>query len=267
MPEGDTIAQSAATLAGVLVGRTVTAFRSPVPGVEARAQALGVVGSQVTAVEARGKHLLVRFSGGAVLRTHLQMIGAWHLYRVGSRWRKPARLARVTVEAGDMVAVCFSAPVVELLVAAAAAHAPALQRLGPDLLAADFDAGAALARLRAAADAAIADALLDQTLVAGVGNVYKSEVLFLERVDPFVRVASLNDTTLCRILQTARRELRRNVGAAERRTTPRTRPDALWVYGRAGRPCLRCGTPIRRALQGPHARVTYWCGACQQSRM
>jgi endonuclease-8 len=284
VPEGDTIAQSAATLAGVLVGRTVTGFNSSVRGVEARAASLGMIGSRIEAVEARGKHLLIKVSppslpnplsrtrergsqvgaGGAVLRTHMRMTGSWHLYRQGTRWRKPAGYARVILEAGDVVAVCFSAPEVELLSAGQVNGHAALRRLGPDLLAPAFDEAEALTRLRAAGDAEIADALLDQSIAAGIGNVYKSEVLFLERVNPFVRVAGLDDDTLSRLLRTARRQLRRNVGTSERRTTPGGRWNAVWVYGRAGRPCARCGTPIRRALQGPHARSTYWCPTCQQ---
>ena len=109
----------------------------------------------------------------------------------------------------------------------------------------------------------IADALLDQSIAAGIGNVYKSEVLFLERVSPFARVAALDDDTLARLLRTARRQLRRNVGTSERRTTRGGQRNALWVYDRAGRPCARCGTPIRRVMQGPHARSTYWCPSCQ----
>ena len=263
MPEGDTIAQSARTLASVLVGRTVSGFRSAVAGVEARADALGVVGSQVATVEARGKHLLIRFSSGAVLRTHMRMTGSWHLYRVGSRWQKPEHLARVILEAGDVLAVCFSAPEVELLSAGEAATHAGLGRLGPDLLAPDFDEAEALTRLRAAGERQIADALLDQSIVAGIGNVYKSEVLFIERVSPFSSVASLDDDTLRRLLVTARRQLRRNVGTGQRRTTDGRQAAALWVYEQAGRPCARCGTPIRRVLQGQHARSTYWCPRCQ----
>src|SRR3954465_2319508 len=139
MPEGDTIAQSARTLAGVLVGRTVSGFRSAAPGVEARAQAFGVVGSTVSAVESRGKHLLIRFSSGATLRTHMRMTGSWHLYRVSSRWQKPEYQARGIVEAGDGLAGRFSAPEVELLSTGALATHAGLERLGPDLLAPDFD--------------------------------------------------------------------------------------------------------------------------------
>lgn len=263
MPEGDTIAQSAATLAGVLVGRAVTRFRSPVPGIEGQAAALGVVGSRIEAVEARGKHLLIHFGSGAVLRTHMRMTGAWHLYRLGTCWQKPASFARVILEAGDVVAVCFSAPEVELLAPEQLAGHVGLARLGPDLLAPDFDEAEALARLRAAADVEIADALLDQSTAAGIGNVYKSEILFLERVSPFARVSTLSDETLRRLLQTARRQLRRNVGTGRRRTTSDGQQSALWVYQRAGKPCARCGTTIRRVLRGPHARSTYWCPTCQ----
>jgi endonuclease-8 len=152
---------------------------------------------------------------------------------------------------------------VELLSAGQVNGHAGLQRLGPDLLAPDFDEAEALARLRAAPDVEIADALLDQSIAAGIGNVYKSEVLFLERVSPFARVASLGDDTLARLLRTARRQLRRNVGSSERRTTHGVQRSALWVYDRAGRPCARCGTPIRRVLQGPHARSTSWCPTCQ----
>ena len=263
MPEGDTIATSAQTLAGVLVGRTVTGLRSVVAGVEGRARTLGVAGSTVAAVESRGKHLLIRFSTGAVLRTHMRMTGSWHLYRVGSRWQKPARLARVVLEAGDVVAVCFSVPEVELLSAGEATRHAGLERLGPDLLDEAFDEVEALARLRAAGDRSIADALLDQSIAAGIGNVYKSEVLFLERVSPFDAVAHLDDDTLRRLLLTARSLMRQNVGTGRRRTTNGSQASALWVYDRAGRPCARCGTTIRRSLQGEHARSTYWCATCQ----
>jgi endonuclease VIII len=299
VPEGDTIAQSARTLARVLVGRTVTAFRSTVPGVEERARALGVVGSRVQDVESRGKHLLLHFGPAAIpdgtdghaptasddapgaarthgaapratavlptatLRTHMRMTGSWHLYRAGSRWRKPAYHARVVVEAGEVQAVCFSAPEVELLSGSQLAGHAGLTRLGPDLLDPDFDEAEALARLAGVSDLEIADALLDQSIMAGIGNVYKSEVLFLERVSPFVRVGSLPSETLRQLIRTARRQLRRNVGTTERRTTHGLQRSALWVYDRAGQPCARCATPIRRVTQGPHARSTYWCPTCQ----
>ena len=267
MPEGDTIAKSARTLAGALVGRTVTEFRSTVPAAASAARRLGIVGSDVAAVEAQGKHLLMRFSSGAVLRTHLQMTGSWHLYRAGSRWQKPERYARAVVVAGDVLAVCFSTPVVELLTEQQLATHPILRRLGPDLLAEDYDEAGAFARLRARADEEVAVALLDQSVVAGIGNVYKSEILFLNGADPFARVATLDDGLLRELLRTARREMQLTVaGGGERRTNHALGSGPLWVYGRDGQPCLRCGTPIRRALQGEQRRSTYWCPRCQPPR-
>jgi len=267
MPEGDTIARSARTLAGALVGRTVTGFRSTVPPAASAALKLDILGSDVLAVDSHGKHLLMRFSSGAVLRTHMQMSGSWHLYRAGSRWQKPRGYARVVLEAGDVVAVCFSAPVVEVLSQSAAAADPALRRLGPDLLAASFDPADALARLRARPEPEIGVALLDQSIVAGIGNVYKSEVLFLRGVDPFARVAHLDDATLAGVIGTARREMERNLGRTERRTNHSVGSGPLWVYNRADTPCLRCATPVRRALQGEQRRSTYWCPRCQPAAL
>ena len=168
------------------------------------------------------------------------------------------------VEAGDVLAVCFSAPEVELLSRGQLAGHAGLGRLGPDLLSPDFDEADALARLSAATGTEIADALLDQLIVAGIGNVYKSEVLFLERVSPFVKAGSLPLEALAQLLRTARRQLKRNVGASKRRTTGDGQRNALWVYDRAGQPCARCSTPIRRMAQGPHARSTYWYPSCQE---
>jgi endonuclease VIII len=143
------------------------------------------------------------------------------------------------------------------------AHA-ALRRLGPDFLAEDYDEDVALANLRARPGDEIAVALLDQSVVAGVGNVYKSEVLFLNGVDPFARVGSLDADALRAILRTAHVEMRRNMAlGGERRTNHTLGSGPLWVYGRDGKPCLKCGTPICRALQGEQRRSTYWCPTCQ----
>ena len=262
MPEGDTIWRAARALHAALAGRRVTAFASSMPAVAAAARRLRVVGRQVAAVEARGKHLLVRFEGGPVLHTHQGMSGSWHLYRKGSRWRQPPHLARAVVEAGEVVAVCFRAPRVELLAAPAAVGTGALGRLGPDVLAEAFDLAQARARLRADGDAEIGAALLDQSHLAGIGNVYKSETLFLCGLHPFRRVAELDDASLDRVVTTARREMRRNLDAVARRTRgPAASP--YWVYRRSGRPCLRCGTVVERRMQGRPPRSTYFCPHCQ----
>jgi len=263
MPEGDTIWRTARTLDGVLVGRMVTGLTSPLPEVAAAARRFRLVGQTVAAVESNGKHLLIRFSDGATLHTHQRMTGSWHLYRVGTPWRKPARAARVVLETVEVTAVCFSAPVVEVLPPGRSAAHPALQRLGPDLLSSEFDAAEARRRLRDRSGDEIGAALLDQTALAGIGNVYKSEICFLCAVNPFVRVGDLDESTLDRLIETARREMRRNLGPGMRRTRSGLAQERLWVYRRSGKACLRCGNTVQRRLQGEQGRSTYWCPACQ----
>jgi endonuclease-8 len=262
MPEGDTIWRAARALDAALAGRVLTGFSSPLPAVAAAARRFGLLGRPVARVEAKGKHLLVRFDGGAVLHTHQGMTGSWHLYRRGSRWRQAPHLARVVLEAGDVVAVCFRAPRVELLPAGEAARHEVLVRLGPDVMAEGFDAAEARARLRAAGELEIGAALLDQSRLAGVGNVYKSEALFLACLSPFARVSRLDDRALDRLIAAARRQMRRNLDAVSRRTTPLSSA-RHWVYRRSGRPCLRCGTTIERRVQGDPPRSTYFCPRCQ----
>jgi endonuclease-8 len=229
----------------------------------AAARRLGVVGQTLEAVEARGKHLLVRFAGGAVLHTHQGMRGSWLVYRAASA-RTPFRPgARAVIRTADVFAVCSRSPVVEMLSPAQCAAHPALARLGPDLLKPDFDPAAARRRLRERGELAIGVALMDQTALAGVGNVYKSEVLFLCGVSPFRRVGDLDDRTLDRLVTTAGELLRRNLGPGVRRTTSPLAPGRLWVYRRSRQPCRKCGTAIERAVQGEQARATYFCPTCQ----
>jgi len=271
MPEGDTLARIAAGLRPHLAGRVVTAARARLPGPRVER----VVGATITEVLAAGKNLLIRLDNGLELRTHLRMRGTWHRYRPGEPWRRAPGRAVLVLEVPGAVAVCFDAPVVELFETRAEAIHPSLGRLGPDLLEPAFDADEARRRLRAPERAAmeIGPVLLDQRTLAGIGNVVKSETLFIERVDPFARVADLDDATLDRLVATARRILLESAArrrGPERVTTldPATgralAPGPLWVYRRAGRPCRRCGTMIRSAAQGPDLpRTTYWCPACQ----
>lgn len=274
MPEGDTIFRTADTLHRALSGHVVMRFESVLPRLM-RADADGPVrGRSVERVEARGKHVLIWFSGDLVLRTHMRMHGAWHIYRPGERWQRPRADMRVVIETATIHAVAFSVPVAELADAAATTSSRALATLGPDLLARDFDAADAAARLSARRGVAIADALLDQSALAGIGNVYKSEVLFVAGVNPFADAANLEIGTLARIVSIAGRLLHANAvdggrsgspgSGGARRTTGRLDPAArLWVYARGGRPCRRCGSAIQRAAQGPYARSTYWCPRCQ----
>ncbi len=263
MPEGDTITRAARALDAELTGRTITRFTA------ARlAAALPRPGTMVEGVEARGKHLLVRFDDGRTLHTHMQMTGSWHVYRPGERWRKPRSRARVILEVDSgTVAVCFSAPIVELLRADAAdrpglggSGRRGLAALGPDLCRPDADLDEALRRMDALApDVEVADVLLDQRVAAGLGNVYKSEVCFALGLEPGTSIGALDADARRGLLETASRLLRANLDTPRRTTVA----GGLAVYGRAGRPCRRCGTTIRRRRQGPYARSTYWCPTCQ----
>jgi endonuclease-8 len=261
MPEGDTLWRAARALQATLAGQVVTGFRARDPAVAAASRRLRVVGDTVAGAEAQGKHLLVRFARGALLHTHLGMTGSWHLYRPGSRWQRGEQEARVVLQTAQAVAVCFAAPTVELL-APGAAH-PRLRALGPDVVAPVFQASAGVARLRARPGLEIADALLDQTALSGIGNIFKSETLFLCGVDPFAPVALLDDPALVRLVRTAERLMKRSAAPGPRRTTPAGPGPRLWVYRRAGRPCRRCGTVLLMRRHGLWVRSTYWCPRCQ----
>ncbi len=265
MPEGDTIYRTAQTLARALEGRTVTGFTSR--GVRGGIAPDRMVAQTIASVESRGKHLLIWFTPTDVaLHTHMRMSGSWHLYRTGERWRKPAHYARAVVDVEGWTAVCFSAPVVELLPRAEVERLPSLASLGPDALDEAADLAEARRRLDERANWTIGEALLDQRVLAGIGNVYKSEVLFLHRVDPWTRVGDVPPETRDALLVTAERLLKRNVapGTPVRITTSTdSTTGPTYVYGRARRPCARCSTPISRARQGEHARSTYWCRRCQ----
>lgn len=273
MPEGDTVFRAAKTLHRALAGRIVTRFETVLPQLSRIDDDAPLAGRTIDGVSAAGKHLLMQFSGGLVLRTHMRMNGTWHIYRAGERWRRPRRDMRVVVSTSEFEAVAFNVPVAEFIRADRLERHRELRRLGPDLLAVDFDATEALRRFRDRPDLAIADALLNQRILAGIGNVYKSEVLFATRVNPFVPVGALADAQLSDIIDTAHKFLRANANTnlatmttymGYRRTTRSANPsDRLWVYGRGGKPCRRCDTPITVRKHGDAARLTYWCPTCQ----
>lgn len=268
MPEGDTIFRTATVLRAALVGRRITDARAqPRPGLRRVPDLSRLPGATVVSVEVRGKHLLIGFDNGLTLRSHLRMSGSWHRYRPGEAWRRPAHQASAVLETSESVAVAFNTPVVELLTDADLRRSRPLRELGPDLLGRNFDVDEAVHRLRERASMALGEAMLDQRAVAGIGNVYKSEVAFLERLDPWAPVDAFTDDELRAALRTARRQLQANVRGGARVTTGSgARGEGLWVYGRAGRPCRRCGTPVRHERQGDLARLTYWCPRCQPSR-
>lgn len=248
MPEGDVLFRTAATLHRWLAGREVT---------EATGVAVPVVGDTVAQVAANGKHLLIRFASGHVLHSHLRMTGSWHVYSAGERWQRPASQAKVSLTCGTHVAVCFNAPVVELLAPGAEANHPSLSGLGPDILDRPPDLEEIRRRARRRPpDTALGELLLDQRVVAGIGNVWRCEALFLEGRSPWAAVSSVSDDELDALVATAARIMGDSLG-------PDTGRPPRWVYRRTGRPCRRCGTPISSRGQGEQSRTAYWCPACQ----
>ena len=259
MPEGDTVWLAARNLRAALAGQALVRSDFRVPSLAT----VDLLGQRVLDVASAGKHLLTRLEEGLTLHTHLGMEGAWHLYRPGRRWAGgPDHQVRVVLGTQSWTAVGYRLPVLELL--ATADEHLAVGHLGPDLLADDFDLPEAVRRLRAAAQQPVGEAVLDQRNLAGIGNLYRAEVLFLSGVSPWRPVADVPD--LDGLVARARRLLRANAARASQVTTGDLRPGrTTWVYGRGRQPCRRCGTPVRSAEQGdpPHARISYWCPSCQ----
>ncbi len=262
MPEGDTVHRVARVLSAELTGRTLTAL-----ALNDRGQVPELAGRTIESVEAVGKHLLVHIAGDWTLRVHLGMHGNW--------LRKHVREARprdwtVIITVDELAYVCRRSYRAELLRTSALRAHPRLARLGPDLLADPplIDEMVKRAHLPGHAEREIGDALLDQRIAAGIGNVYKSEVLFEVRVHPRTRVRDLSDEQLTRIFETAANLMSQNLLTHRRTSVPLRRrgqpsSERLWVYMRGGKPCLECGTPIERFLQGDMARSTYFCPRCQ----
>ena len=249
MPEGDTIWRTAETLRGALEGKQVTAAR---PETLKR-----FTGRTVTEVKPVGKHLLIRFDNGLAIHSHMRMQGAWHVYAQGERWRRPAWQVKAVLETADAVAVCFSAPVIELV----RDEQTKLGHLGPDILGDEWPVDEVVARARKLGARAIGEVLLDQRVTAGIGNVYRCEALWHLRVSPFKSSADLSDEELGQLFRAARDAMRANLNGGRHRRFPGYGKEA--VHGRAGRPCPRCGTPIKVRAQGEQARLVYWCPACQ----
>lgn len=263
MPEGDTIHRTARTLERILGGQTVLAVDvgPQTPGQE-------LAGRLVRQVEARGKNLLIHFDGDRVLYSHMRMSGSWHVYRAGERWHRPRRQLRIALHTDRMTATCFNAPVVELLTTFALRQHRFLSRLGPDLLARAPDLDDAVHRARTHDDATLGEAVMAQDVACGIGNVYKSESLFLLGESPFRLVRDRSDDELRSVFLKARELMQANLTGYPRitRGPERLHPgesSRYWVYGRGGEPCFRCGAPIQMRRQGDAGRSTYYCATCQ----
>jgi endonuclease-8 len=257
MPEGDTVYRAAKNLDAALHGQTLTRSDFRVPAFAT----VDLRGEVVDDVVSRGKHLLHHI-GDVTLHTHLKMEGSWHLYRHGTAWRRPAYQARVVLETDEWVAVGFDLGVVEVVPRDAGDSVVAY--LGPDLLGPDWDARLAVENLAQDPARPVGLALLDQRLLAGLGNVYRNELCFLRGVLPTRPVGEVDD--LPKMVDLAHRLIVANKDRVERTTTGTLRGATDWVYGRAGKPCLRCGTKIRRGTLGDsdlELRDTFWCPRCQ----
>jgi endonuclease VIII len=259
MPEGDTVWRTAHILHTALAGAPVVRSDLRVP----RLATVDLTGRRVLDVTPRGKHLLTRLDGGLTLHSHLGMDGSWRVYATGRRWTGgPGHRIRAVLGTESSTAIGYGLPLLELL--RTDDEAQAVGHLGPDLLGPDWDADEAVRRLLAAPDRPLGEALLDQRNLAGIGNVYRSELCFLARTAPWAPVALGPDPL--RLVALARRLLEANKARLARSTTgERGRGRLLYVYGRGGEPCRRCGAPVRSGELGPpgEARIAYWCPRCQ----
>lgn len=278
MPEGDTIFRSARALNLALAGRVITRFETGYAHLARVDDDKTIAGRTVERVEARGKWLLMFLSGDLILLTHMLMNGTWHIYRTSERWRRRRQDMRIVIETADWIAVAFTVPVAEFHSAATLLRKKIVTELCPDLLKADFDTASALARIEERPTEEIAVVLLNQRVMAGIGNVFKSEICFACGVHPFRLVKALQQRELEDLVHTSKKYLKANVveGAegnivtytGMRRTTGSSdRTARLWVYGRMGEPCRRCGAAIHMRKQGIQARTTFWCPACQPMRV
>lgn len=260
MPEGDTVWQSATALRAALEGKVLTTCDVRVP----KYATTDLTGTRVDSVVSRGKHLLIRI-GDASIHTHLKMEGTWQIYRPGERWHKPAHQARIILSTEDTVAVGFSLGITEIL--ARSHEDSAIGHLGPDLLGPDWDSSIAVENLRAAGAEPIGIALLDQRVMAGLGNIYRNEICFLRGIHP--RTPTMNVPDLEAVVDLSFRIIGANKSRRVRVTTGDTRPGKnTWVYGRNGKPCYRCGTRIRTELLGLDQlteRQIFFCPSCQPS--
>ncbi|MDW5265093.1 MULTISPECIES: Fpg/Nei family DNA glycosylase [Acidobacteriaceae] len=278
MPEGDTIYRAARALQRAIGGKVVTRFETGLAKLARVNDDAPLVGRVVEKVQSRGKWLLIYFSGDLILVTHMLMSGSWHLYRSGERWRMGRTRMRVVIRTVDWEAVAFNVPIAEFHTARSLERSSQVPKLGPDILAGEFTVAGGLDRLAAYGrqnpNAEIGVVLLNQRVLAGLGNVYKSEVAFAAGVNPFRAMRTITPKELEAMVDFAQRYMKANVAdgkgdgivtySGNRRTThAMNREERLWVYRRQGQDCRRCGATVMMRRQGEQARSTYWCSECQ----
>ncbi len=257
MPEGDTIHRASREIAEVLEGRVPEEILTPHPRHGADHWPERLAGRAVRSVDAHGKHLFIRFDGALTLHSHLRTTGAWGVHREGARWKRSPRRAWLVLRSRPWAVVQFDGPVLELVRDSRTRFDRKLVTLGQDVIGERFDEAAFLRRLRAEDPGReIADALLDQRVIAGIGNAWKSEACFAAAVDPWLPLAEVADERVLAIVRFARAQMRESAEGS------RGRPRA--VYRRVGMPCRNCGERIRARGQGEANRRTYWCPSCQR---
>jgi endonuclease-8 len=257
MPEGDTIHHAAHRIRRVLEGRVPDELATPHPRFRADHWPEKLAGRAVERVDAHGKHLFLRFEGERVIHSHLRMTGAWGVYRAGQRWHRSPRRAWLVLRSADHTVVQFDGPVLELMTASRVRFDQRIAGLGPDILGPGFDEARFLALLRADDPTRpIGDALLDQRTIAGIGNLWKCEGCFEAGLDPWRPTGGVSDAEALRVVRLTRPRMQQSARDGFQARGPA-------IYGRAGRPCPRCGAPIRRRGQWDDNRPTYWCPRCQ----
>jgi endonuclease-8 len=266
MPEGDTIHHAALRVGGALVGHEIESIETPHPRHRLDRWPQRLSDRAVQSVDAHGKHLFLRFEGDLTLHSHLRMGGKWGVYRRGERWRRAHHRAWLVVRTAEHEVVQFDGPVLELMTESRTRFDQRLAALGPDILAEELDERAFLARLRRAdATRGIGDALLDQRILAGIGNIWKAESCFIAGIDPWRRVGEVSDDEALAIVRGARPLMQESARHGGRTTTFKgDRRGGTWVYERNGQPCRRCQTIVRARGQGDDNRTTFWCPTCQR---
>lgn len=274
MPEGDTLYRVAANLRPVLRGRTLVDAWSGSPSKSGETStwnertgisldAASLIGRRIVDVRARGKHLMIATDDARVIHSHLGMTGSWHVYPAGEAWRKEPRQVGLALFTGEHATVLFMPKELAIVSSTRMRRDDYVNRLGPDLMRPGDDLAAILPRLRVHNATPIGEAVMNQTIAAGIGNVYKSETLFLAGINPWTRVGELADERLTAYLKNTRRLMWINRGNGPRITRFENDGRRHWVYGRRGEPCFKCGHTITLRRQGDAGRTTYWCQACQ----